>query len=103
MMFLSSYLYWRSSAIQSFTALPQEFFYPVQEYPPHIRSIDLDKTMRINGRLMGMKGQYWMFDSGVINIRKYSGYEVILQSPKELQYTTIEIPQPALRCAVLAS
>ena len=25
---------------------------------------------------MGIKGQYLIFDSGVINIRKYTGYEV---------------------------
>lgn len=28
------------------------------------------------GRLLGIKGQYLILDSGVINIRKYGGYNV---------------------------
>lgn len=50
--------------------------YPVVEYPTKVSSFNLDKTPQIEGRLMGIKGQYLMFDSGVINIRKYSGYEL---------------------------
>lgn len=50
--------------------------YPVLQYPAKVSSFNLDKTPLIEGRLLGIKGQYLMFDSGVINIRKYSGYEV---------------------------
>jgi len=30
----------------------------------------------VQGILHGIKGQYLLLDTGVINIRKYSGYEV---------------------------
>lgn len=48
--------------------------YPVSEYPTKVTSFNLDKTPRIGGKLMGIKGQYLIFDSGVINLRKYTGY-----------------------------
>ncbi|MFT5115454.1 MAG: hypothetical protein ACI8P9_004805, partial [Parasphingorhabdus sp.] len=32
------------------------------------------------GLLQGIKGQYLMLDGGVINIRKYGGYEVSIES-----------------------
>ncbi len=50
--------------------------YPVLEWPVKVSSLNLDKTPRIEGTLMGIKGQYMMFDSGVINIRKYGGYNL---------------------------
>lgn len=55
--------------------------YPVQAVPEKINSLDLDKTPEISGTLLGIKGQYLMLDSGVINIRKYTGYELELQLP----------------------
>ena len=30
----------------------------------------------VEGTLMGIKGQYLMFDTGVINVRKFTGYEI---------------------------
>jgi hypothetical protein len=53
--------------------------YPVQTIPDKINSLDLDKTPEISGVLLGIKGQYLLLDSGVINIRKYTGYELELQ------------------------
>ena len=50
--------------------------YPVLQYPTKVSSLNLDKTPEVGGQLLGIKGQYLMFDTGVINIRKYSGYEV---------------------------
>lgn len=55
-----------------------EFDYPVLEYPSKVASHNLDKTPVVGGRLMGIKGQYLIFDSGVINLRKYTGYEIRL-------------------------
>jgi len=55
---------------------PRSFEYPVLTYPDKIRSLSLDKNPKIEGRLMGVKGQYLIFDKGVINIRRHSGYEV---------------------------
>ena len=39
-------------------------------------SHNLDKTGHAEGVLLGIKGQYLMFDTGVINIRKYGGYNL---------------------------
>ena len=39
-------------------------------------SLDLDKTPQIEGRLLGIKGQYLMLDYGVLNIRKFGAYHV---------------------------
>ncbi len=56
--------------------------YPVLEYPTKIKAHNFDKTPTVEGTLMGIKGQYLIFDTGVLNIRKFSGYHVTLtQSP----------------------
>lgn len=52
--------------------------YPVLEYPEKVSSFNLDKTPSIGGTLMGIKGQYLIFDAGVINLRKYGGYQLSL-------------------------
>jgi len=52
--------------------------YPVDQYPEKVKSFNLDKTPEIAGRLMGIKGQYLIFDSGVINMRKYAGYKLVI-------------------------
>ena len=57
---------------------PQDFSYPVKEYPTKVSSLNLDKQPTIQGVLMGIKGQYLIFDSGVINMRKYGGYQLSL-------------------------
>ncbi|QIV94333.1 DUF2797 domain-containing protein [Allofrancisella frigidaquae] len=49
--------------------------YPVIQYPIKIKSLNLDKDSIISGKLMGIKGQYLIFDTGVINIRKFGGYK----------------------------
>ncbi len=53
-----------------------EIRYPVSEYPTKITSLSLDTHPQIEGILMGIKGQYLILDHGVLNIRKYGGYEV---------------------------
>jgi len=50
--------------------------YPVETYPDKIKSLNFDKTPAIEGILMGIKGQYLMLDTGVLNIRKHSGYDI---------------------------
>ena len=62
--------------IETSEAIVHEFSYPVIEYPLKVKSLDLEKTPEIEGTLMGIKGQYLLLDVGVINIRKFSGYEV---------------------------
>ena len=52
--------------------------YPVARYPDKISSFNLDKDAEISGTLAGIKGQYLIFDTGVINLRRFSGYQVSL-------------------------
>ena len=55
---------------------PLEIKYPVESYPAKVTSLSFDKSDVVEGRLEGIKGQYLIFDSGVINIRKFGGYLV---------------------------
>lgn len=50
--------------------------YPVIEYPQKIRSFNLLKQATVEGTLLGIKGQYLILDTGVLNIRNHSGYKV---------------------------
>lgn len=50
--------------------------YPMLRYPTQIASLGFEKTPVVSGKLLGLKGQYCIFKNGVINIRKYSGYEI---------------------------
>jgi len=52
--------------------------YPVTLYPEKVKALNLDKSPELGGRLLGIKGQYLIFDSGVLNVRKFSGYKVNL-------------------------
>ena len=58
-----------------------DFEYPAQLYPQKVVSFNLDKQPVAEGRLDAIKGQYLILDTGVINIRKYGGYLVSLESP----------------------
>ncbi len=54
--------------------------YPVLEYPKKVNSLSLDKTPQFKGKLIGIKGQYLLFDDGtVFNIRSSEGYVVRLE------------------------
>ncbi|MBM87298.1 MAG: hypothetical protein CMQ41_02875 [Gammaproteobacteria bacterium] len=57
---------------------PVTIKYPVEEYPKNITSFNFDKEPEVQGKLVGIKGQYLIFDSGVINLRRFSGYEIEL-------------------------
>ena len=49
--------------------------YPVNEYPTKVKSLSFDKTPIIEERLMGIKGQYLLFENGqVLNMRKHQAY-----------------------------
>lgn len=52
--------------------------YPLLELPKKISSLSLDKKEKIEGTLLGIKGQYLILDSGVINMRKHQGYNISL-------------------------
>lgn len=53
--------------------------YPIERYPEKVVSFNLDKTSEISGRLIGIKGQYLIFDTGVLNVRSHAGYEITLE------------------------
>jgi len=57
-------------------AQPVDIAFPVDHYPTKINSFNLDKNPEVSGVLHGIKGQYLLLDTGVINIRKFTGYEV---------------------------
>lgn len=57
----------------------QQIIYPVTEYPVKVSSFNFDKTPEVSGVLKGIKGQYLIFDKGVMNMRKFSGYEVEME------------------------
>lgn len=57
-----------------------EINYPVFEYPEKVNSFSFDKEQQIKGKLLGIKGQYLIFNEGrVLNIRKHNGYKVELE------------------------
>ena len=58
----------------------RQFNYPVLEYPTKVSSHNLDKNPEVEGTLLGIKGQYLIFDTGVINMRKYGGYHLAVSS-----------------------
>ena len=54
-----------------------KFNYNVLDYPKSVKSMSLKKSDQIKGRLIGIKGQYLIFeDSSVFNIRSNEGYVV---------------------------
>ena len=54
--------------------------YPVKAYPSKVTSVKLDKHPDLEGRLVGIKGQYWMFEDGrVWNVRAHAGYRITIK------------------------
>ncbi len=68
--------------LQAVQTLPDEdvqsIEFPVLEYPTKVKSMNFDKTPVIEGLLLGIKGQYLIFDTGVLNMRKFTSYDVEL-------------------------
>lgn len=66
-----------------YTVAPDQEYqieYPVLEFPSKIVSKDLAKEPTISGLLIGIKGQYLIFEGGmVINIRKHAGFHIELK------------------------
>ncbi|WP_096297851.1 DUF2797 domain-containing protein [Halomonas sp. hl-4] len=65
-----------ADAIRELDAQHYAFQYPVATFPSKIVSHNFDKQPEVSGILQGIKGQYLMLDTGVINLRKFTGYEV---------------------------
>lgn len=63
------------------TEEPLVINYPVLAYPPKVTSVQLEKTPEVGGRLMGIKGQYLIWEDGrVLNVRNHSGHHVHIES-----------------------
>lgn len=69
-------LEWGVAAVEVLDREVEQFAYPVLRYPKKVKSVSLEKQGTLEGTLEGVKGQYLIFDTGVINIRKYSAYQV---------------------------
>jgi len=55
----------------------QKIEFPVIDYPKKVNSFKLDTKAYLESKLIGIKGQYFIFDGGeVINIRSHAGYEI---------------------------
>jgi hypothetical protein len=50
------------------------------EIAPKLTSLSFDKTPVIKDKLLGIRGQYLIFAKGVLNMRKFQGYELIFDS-----------------------
>ena len=55
---------------------PTRINYPVRLHPEKVKSIDLKKAGMVTDRLLGIKGQYLIFENVVMNLRKYQGFQV---------------------------
>ena len=56
-----------------------ELNYPVVKYPEKIKSLNLSKTPKFEGRLKGVKAQYLIFeDDTVFNVRSNEGLVVTI-------------------------
>jgi len=53
--------------------------YPVSVWPEKVKAHNFDKSAVVEGGLLGIKGQYLMLDTGVLNIRKFGGYQIKLE------------------------
>ncbi|MEA3413208.1 MAG: DUF2797 domain-containing protein [Pseudomonadota bacterium] len=62
-------------------AEPVGIRYPVSEYPEKVKALNFDKDPRVAGTLLGIKGQYLILDTGVLNIRKFGGYRISMETP----------------------
>lgn len=53
------------------------FEYPVLSYPEKIKTLNLLKQREFEGTLVGIKGQYWIFEDGnAWNVRGHEGFYV---------------------------
>jgi hypothetical protein len=53
-----------------------DIHYPIQQYPNKVKSFNFDQQAEVSGVLQGIKGQYLLLDTGVLNLRKFTGYEL---------------------------
>ncbi len=67
------------AAVQELNEDVVDINYPVSDYLSKITSFNFDKTATVSGVLLGIKGQYLIFEQGVINMRKFSSYQISVE------------------------
>lgn len=59
---------------------PLDLQYPVNQYPKKVKSLNLTKTPNFESKLVGIKGQYLIFeDQTVFNVRSNEGHRIQLK------------------------
>ena len=53
-----------------------DIIFPVEHFPEKVKSLNLAEQPLVEGILQGIKGQYLIMDTGVINMRKFTAYNV---------------------------
>ncbi|TWP26858.1 DUF2797 domain-containing protein [Apibacter muscae] len=54
--------------------------YPIVQYPLKITSVNLKKVPEFEGKLIGIKGQYWLFENHLaFNIRSHEGFAIDIE------------------------
>ena len=56
-----------------------KFEYPHLSWPEKIKTFNFDKQDEVEGTLIAIKGQYLILDTGCLNIRKFTSYDVTLE------------------------
>lgn len=52
-----------------------ELVYPVKQYPQTVKSVNFDKASSMEGQLIGIRGQYLIFNNNMVfNVRRHNGY-----------------------------
>jgi hypothetical protein len=57
-----------------------QFEYPSLQWPEKIKTFNLEKQSVIEGKLLAIKGQYLILDSGCFNVRKHTSFDVSLSA-----------------------
>ena len=81
---------WRNKLAQYIPEEAKEYYinnnsetnlnFPVKKYPTKPKSLNLEKTPNYNGKLVGIKGQYLIFeDETVFNVRSNEGLVVAIE------------------------
>lgn len=82
----------------------EQLTYPVLRYPRGQRGgpvqLELQREPRLRGVLLGIKGQYLLFEHGVLNVRRHNGFHIRLARTAELApedlAARVRIPQMEL-------
>ena len=68
-------------AYRSSTHMVRGLQYPLERPPATLKSVNLEKENSVSGRLVGVRGQYLVWEHGqVMNVRKHSGMEIVWEA-----------------------